>query len=430
MSKAIEIDIDAERFNPIYLERLLHNQNRVQIYYGGSSSGKSYSIAQRVVLDILGGKRNYLVVRNVQVTLRDSCFNEIIKILVDWQLADYFSINKSNLEITCNLTRKQILFKGLDDPEKIKSVTPADGPLTDIWIEEATEIDRSAYKQLAKRLRGISEVKKRITLSFNPILRTHWLYEEFFSIWDDSQQYVEADGVSILKTTYKDNRFLEADDIAGLENESDSYYFEVYTLGNWGVLGNVIFRNWRVEEFDEIEATFAEYRNGADWGFGSDPFAFARCHYDRTRNKLYIISEIYAVGLLNAESAVFVRDIIGPNDIVVCDSAEPKSIAEYQQFGINAIGAIKGKGSIEHGIKFLQGLDIIIHPRCQHARNEFSQYKYKEDRLGNSLPVPVDKNNHLIDAIRYATEDAYLNTQYTFISASAARATGTTKRTI
>lgn len=401
---AIKLDISPDAFNPIYLQYQFNNKNRYQIYFGGSSSGKSFSLAQRTVLDVFGGKRNYLVVRNVQSTIRRSCLNEITKAINAFKLTEYFDINKTDMVITCNLNRKQILFCGLDDVEKVKSITPADGVITDIWVEEATECEKSDIKQLDKRLRGRSDVVKRLSLSFNPILQDHWLYEEYFGIWEDNKQYAEKDNVSILKTTYKDNRFLEPDDIAALENEADKYYYEVYTLGNWGVLGAVIFKNWRVEDFSGIESGFDNYRHGIDWGFAEDPFAYIKPHYDKTRKRLYICDEIEAVDLLNSQSASMVKEKAG-HGRVICDSAEPKSVAEYKTLGVNAKAAKKGPGSIEYGIKFLQGLEMIIHPRCKAFRSEISKYKYKEDKNGNVLPVPVDKDNHLIDALRYAMED-------------------------
>lgn len=321
----------------------------------------------------------------------------------NFKLGEYFNINKSDLVITCKLNNKQILFCGLDDPEKIKSITPIDGVITDIWVEEATECDYKVVKQLYERLRGPSKAKIRLILSFNPILKEHWIYKEYFSIWEDNKQYVEKEDVSILKTTYKDNKFLTPDDIAALENESDPYYYEVYTLGNWGVLGVIIFKNWRVEDFSNIEKTFNNYRNGLDWGFGSDPFAFIRAHYDKTRKRLYLCDEIYATELENAESAKLVKEKVN-NEIVTCDSAKPKSIKDFKNNKVRAMAAKKGPGSIEYGIKFLQSLEIIIHPRCQNARNEFSTYKWKEDKMGNVLPIPVDKDNHIIDALRYALE--------------------------
>lgn len=415
---AIELDISPERFNAIYLKHGINNQHRIQIYYGGSSSGKSVFLAQRAVLDVFNGKRNYLIVRNVKATLRNSCFNEITAAISEFELTPYFSINKSDLVITCLLNRKQILFAGLDDVEKIKSIKPQDGVLTDVWVEEATECEERSVKQLGKRLRGRSAVAKRITLSFNPILRDHWIYTKYFSIWQDDKQYVESGNVSILKTTYKDNKFLMPDDIAELENETDTYYYEVYTLGNWGVLGAVIFRNWRVEDFSDIEHTFPMFRHGVDWGFGTDPFAYGKLYYDKTRRKLYVIDEVCAVGLLNPEAAKLIKPHVG-RDRVVCDSAEPKSIAEFRQYGINAVAAEKGKGSVEHGIKWLQSVEIIIHPRCQEAKNEFTKYKYKEDKNGTVLPIPVDKDNHIIDLIRYATEDLSVERRGVLIAASA-----------
>lgn len=401
---AINLEIDPAVFNDIYLKHQFNNNNRYQIYFGGSSSGKSVSLAQRTVLDILAGKRNYLVVRNVQSTIKRSCLNEIMKAISSFNLSKYFDVNKTDMIITCNLNDMQVLFCGLDDVEKVKSITPKKGVITDIWVEEATECEKKDIKQLDKRLRGRSEVVKRLTLSFNPILKDHWLYGEYFDIWEDDKQYVEKDNISILKTTYKDNRFLEPDDIAALENETDKYYYEVYTLGNWGTLGAVIFKNWKVEDFSNIESTFDNYRHGIDWGFAEDPFAYIKSHYDKTRKRLYICDEIEAVDLLNSESAPMVKKKAG-KDRVICDSAEPKSVAEYKSLGVNAKGAKKGPGSVEYGIKFLQGLEIIIHPRCKAFKNEINKYKYKEDKNGKVLPVPVDKDNHLIDGLRYSMED-------------------------
>lgn len=401
---AINLEINPDVFNPIYLKHQLNNNNRYQIYFGGSSSGKSFSLAQRTVLDVFKGNRNYLIVRNVQSTLKRSCLNEITKAISNFKLNEYFQVNKTDMIITCKLNNKQILFCGLDDVEKVKSITPIDGVITDIWVEEATETDYKSVKQLDKRLRGKSKVVKRLTLSFNPILKDHWLYTEYFDIWEDDKQYVEKDNVSILKTTYKDNKFLAEDDIKALENESDKYYYEVYTLGNWGVLGAVIFKNWRVEDFSDIESTFDNFRHGIDWGFADDPFAYVKSHYDRMRRKLYICDEIEAVGLLNREAAPLVSKKAN-RDLVICDNASPKDIAEFSDLRVNAVSARKGAGSIEYGIKFLQGLEIIIHPRCQNFKNEINKYKYKEDKNGNILPIAVDKDNHLIDALRYSLEN-------------------------
>lgn len=391
-------------FNEAYLPHL-NNLKREQIYYGGSSSGKSVFLAQRDIVKLLKGGRNILVCRQVARTLRGSVVQEITKVVKAWGLSELFDVNKTDGTVTCN-NGYQIVFVGLDDVEKLKSITPAKGEWTDIRVEEATEISRDSYIQLKKRQRGGKEdVPKTITLSFNPILRSHWIYKEFFEniAWTDEQTQFENDDYSILKTTYKDNRFLTSGDIKDLENEKDSYYYNVYTLGNWGVLGHVIFSNWRVEDLSEMRDQFTNRRVGLDFGFSSDPAAVVVTHYDRMRKIIYVFDELYETGLTNDELAIQVSRLTG--DMVTCDSAEPKSIQELTRFGVNAVGAKKGKDSVTFGIDWLKQHEIIIDKGCINMRNELSQYKWKEDAGGNALRVPVDKNNHLIDALRYAYEN-------------------------
>lgn len=399
---SLSLDINPSIFNEIYLKHQLKNQKRYQIYYGGSSSGKSVSLAQRCVLDVLKG-RNYLVVRNVGATLRNSCFNELKKQIYAFKLNDYFKINGTDMIITCRLNNKQIILKGLDDPEKIKSITPVDGVVTDVWVEEATECDYRAVKQLDKRLRGESDFKKRMALSFNPILKDHWIYREYFDIWQDGKQYAESETVSILKTTYKDNRFLTDDDVAALENEPDEYYRQVYTFGNWGVLGNVIFKNWTVEDLSVIRDTFDNFYNGLDFGFSNDPDALVRMHYDSARRILYIVDELYERGQNTDLLAERTREIVG-KDIVICDNL-PRLVDELNRQGINAYPARKGPDSVLFGIDWLQRQKIIVDVRCQNTKNELQKYRWLEDKNGNVLPKPVDKDNHLIDAMRYGCED-------------------------
>ncbi|AEX84770.1 terminase [Marinitoga sp. 1135] len=397
-------------FNDVYFKNL-KNTYGTQIYFGGASSGKSYFIlGQRTILDVLTSNRNFLIVRNVARTNRHSTFNEVLKGIANFNLTDYFKINKSEMTITA-FNGNQILFAGLDDVEKLKSITPAKGVITDIIIEEATEIRYDAFKQLTKRLRGKSDVKKRITLMFNPIYQTHWIYKEFFQGWvDDKEEFInKGRDLYILKTTYRNNKFLTADDIERIESETDPYYRDVYIEGNWGILGNVIFRNWKVE--DTSKYNFDRYINGLDFGFANDPAAFVRMSFDRKRNRLFILDEIYATGLDNEELAKLIKEKIG-SELVTCDSAEPKSIQELRKYGVNARGAKKGKGSLETGYKFLQKLEIIIDPKCQNTINEFTVHKWKENKNGEALPIPEDKDNHAIDAIRYGIEDEIIENTY------------------
>lgn len=400
----VEINFHPDGFNEVYYP-YLDDQTRLQIFFGGSSSGKSrFAVAQRPVYDLLKGGRNYLFCRNVAKSIGGSVFNEITKYIRGNDLSGLFKIK--DYEITC-VNGYQALFTGLDDPEKIKSITPKKGVITDIVVEEATETNKPAITQLRKRLRGlVGGLKKRITLLFNPILQSHWIYKEYFDGWSNSDTVLKSEDLLIVKTTYKDNRFLEPDDIKDLENEADKYTYEVYTLGNWGVLGDRIFNNWKVENVvnSAIYKTFDIFRNGLDFGYSNDPTALNRMYYHSALKKLYIVKEYHEHGVTNDQIAKGIKPIVG-NDTVVCDSAEPKSIKELNNHGISAIGARKGKDSVLHGIQWLQQQEIIIDVQCQETKNEFELYHWKEDKDGNKLNVPVDKFNHHIDDIRYAMED-------------------------
>lgn len=402
------VEIDSQVFNSVYLPQL-KNMSRIQIVYGGSASGKSAYKAQQVVIDVMKGGRNYLVCRQVGRTLRGSVVQEISKVIRSWDLSALFDINKTDGTITCT-NGYQVLFAGLDDVEKLKSIIPAKGVITDIWIEEATEIEHSSLKQLIKRQRGGSDkTPKRIHMTFNPIIKQHWIFQTYFIGWEDEQKELNTPELSILKTTYKDNRFLTSDDVADLERETDGYYYQVYTLGNWGVLGNVIFTNWKIQDLSDMQDIFDNRRHGLDFGFSTYPAALSISHYDKTRKTIYIFDELYETGLTNDILAERVKDRIDMAR-VVCDSAEPKSIAELRRYGVDAYGAKKGKDSIVHGIQWLQQQTVIIDKHCISAQNEWQSYKWKEDAGGivvrsGGLPVPVDRNNHLIDATRYAYED-------------------------
>jgi phage terminase large subunit len=400
-----EVEIHTDVFNKAYLP-YLQCMSPIQIIFGGSASGKSVFETERCVVDVMGGERNYLVCRQVGRTLRGSVFTEVCKTITRWNVGNLFDVNKSDMVITCH-NGCQIIFTGLDDVEKLKSITPKQGVITDVWMEEATETEPGSMKQLEKRLRGGSEsVPKRITLTFNPILQSHWIYQTYFAnlAWADDQKHYDDADISILKTTYKDNKFLTKQDITRLENEKDKYYYDVYTLGNWGVLGDVIFRNWKVDNLDDMHAQFTNTRHGLDFGFSSDPAAIIATHYDNKKNTIYIYDEFYERGLTNDMLATEITKRINA-DYVICDSAEPKSIQELQNAGISAKAALKGKDSVNFGIQWLQQRDIVIDAKCINARNEISTYHWKQDKDGNAIRQPSDKNNHLIDALRYAYEN-------------------------
>lgn len=397
----MSIDINM-KMNAAYIP-YLDKPQATQIFYGGSSSGKSYFIAQKIVADNMRGV-NWLVCRNVARTIRTSIFNEINKCIIDAGLSEFYAINRSDMVITNKIANKQILFVGLDDPEKVKSITPINGVIERIFVEEATEIKRNALLQLKRRLRGGSPFKKYIILAFNPILRSHWIYKEFFGGWQDGKNSYEDDKLTILKTTYRDNAFLTRDDIALLEDETDPYFRSVYADGNWGILGHVIFKNWHIEDLSDRMDTFDRLRFGMDFGYAVDPNALIKLHIDKKRKKIYILDEYSQAGMSDEILLDVARDFVGDN-VVTCDNSETKTIDFLSSHGINAYPSVKGPDSINRGIRFLQGYEIIVDVRCQNFKNEIEQYHWREDKYGEPMAQAVDKDNHLLDALRYAVED-------------------------
>jgi len=400
-----------EALNSCYLPYLDAPQ-RYQIFFGGASSGKSCFLATRLVLDTLSG-RNTLIVRAVAKTLRTSCWNEVQKAMSHLGLSGCFQSNRTDMTVTARNNGAQMIFAGLDDVEKIKSITPLRGSLTDVWIEEATEVRYTDFKQLDKRLRGQTRHVKRMTLSFNPVYKTHWLYREFFAQWDENKNALTLPHLSILKTTYRDNRFLTDDDRAALENEIDPYYHAVYTLGDWGMLGENIFTRWHAEDLSAMQIEKSLY--GLDFGFAQDPCACVRCAYDRARKRVYVLDEMYMKGLTNDRLAEQLHRF-APNAYVICDSAEPKSIADLKRFGVSALPARKGPDSLMHGIQWLRAQEIVVDTRCENMKRELTLYQWKRDRDGNAIREPQDRDNHLIDALRYALEGE-MNARYAAVQA-------------
>ncbi len=242
------LHVPGKHFNKAYIPCAGAVQ-RYQLLYGGAGSGKSAFVASRVVVDTLIG-RSTLVVRQVADRIRSSCYNEIIKAIRRMELSHLFLPRLDS--ITCTYSGAQILFSGLDDAEKVKSVTSANGVLTDIWMEEATEISWESFRQLDKRLRGESRFIKRITMTFNPCNRLHWLYRRYFEGQNIPKPLHMKRDVLYLHTTHRDNRFLTEDDRQALEKETDAYQYAVYTRGEWGKTGDQVLTNWRAEDVSHL----------------------------------------------------------------------------------------------------------------------------------------------------------------------------------
>lgn len=412
----LNLNIDVQKyFNRVYIP-FLNDTAATQIFFGGTSSGKSFFVADRCVLDVLQG-RNYLVCRFVASFIRESVYNQICQSIRRFQLEKWFDIKSPRMGITCKLNGSQILFTGLDDPEKIKSKVPKKGNITDIWVEEATNIPMNETMwQLERRLRGQSKENfvKRIILTFNPIYRSHWIYKDFFEgIWNDASSFYrdESDSLMILKTTYRDNiNFLTADDIKRLENQQDEYFYNVYTLGLWGILGKSIFRNWKI--YDRLENIRPDnIKIGLDFGFSSHPAAIIKLHYEKEKKEVYVLQEFLAREQSLSDLSFACRRMNASK--IIADSEEPRSIQSLRRdFGLNIYPAKKGHDSVRHGITWLQGHTIFVHKSCIMTAEELRTYHWKKDRYGEELPVPVDKNNHLLDAMRYALENDMMSNEY------------------
>lgn len=240
----VNIKISKKVFNDVYVP-YLDNDDRYLIFYGGGSSGKSYYIAQRFIYKLIQPVRhNLLVVRQTGDTNRRSTFPLLKQVISNWNLAQHFKVNESDMRIVCKLTGNEVAFAGLDDVEKIKSITFANGELTDIWVEEATECQEGDINQLKVRLRG-GKTKKQMVLSFNPINIQHWIKKHF----------IDSKLATVCFSTYKDNKFLTDDDRKALEDLKfiDEYTYEVYCLGKWGILGKTVFDARAIQKrLDEI----------------------------------------------------------------------------------------------------------------------------------------------------------------------------------
>ena len=375
---------------------LLKDGNRFLVFKGGAGSGKSVFCTQKIIFRILVEQdHKILVIRKVGRTLRDSVFALFKDTITQFNLeknVDYI-VNKSDMTIRFPYFNSEIIFKGLDDSEKIKSIAG----ITSVFVEEANEISETDLNQLNLRIRGKTKSYKQIMLAFNPISDLHWIKKRFFDIGEES--------ATISQSTYRDNKFLDEQYKAEIEKlkDVDYQYYRIYALNEWGSLGNVIYTNWEKQDLSDIKDTFDNLYNAIDFGFADDPTAFIRVHLDKKKKIIYIVDEMYQRGMFIDDIAKEIKGIVG-TEIVTCDSSEPRSIADLKRNGIRAIGAKKGAGSIEHGIKWLQGHKIVVDHRCTDIIKELSSYKWKEDKDGNVIPKPVDKDNHGLDALRYALE--------------------------
>lgn len=370
-----------QEFNEAYIP-YLKNKTRYEIFYGGAGSGKSYFIAQRILLDIMQNKNQKVIVaRKVARTNRHSTYALLRSLIYKWKLNKFFRVNKSELEITF-VNGSQIIFSGLDDVEKLKSIAN----ITGIWVEEASEITEEDFWQLDLRLRGVSDKPNWFVLSFNPISQLSWLKSHFFD--------KPVDNCSILKTTYKDNlRFLDLDYVRVIENliNEDENYHRVYALGEWGSQKGLIYTNWRLTN-EVPKAGTVTY--GLDFGFNNPTALVEIREYD---GEIYLRELIYQTHLTNAELIDKIKQL-NVSGRIYCDSAEPNRIQELRAAGLTAMPA---KKDVLKGIDFAKSRKLRVYSESSNLIKELQSYKWREDKDGRVLDEPVKFQDHLMDAMRY-----------------------------
>jgi phage terminase large subunit len=303
-------------------------------------------------------------------------------------------VNKSDFEIELP-NGSVFLFNGLDDPEKIKSI---DG-ITDIVVEEATELTLDDFTQLNLRLRPM-EPNPQIYMMFNPVSKANWVYSYFFQ--------TKQPNTLIVNSTYKDNRFLTQDYRDTLESlsQTNPAYYRIYALGEFATLDKLVFPiiHKRLISPDEIRA-FPQWI-GLDFGYVNDPSAISWGRLDKQGRQLFITGEYSKKGMINPEIAEAIKSLGFAKEIIIADSAEEKSIEEIRRAGVPRIKpAVKGPDSIRWGIDTMSSFKIIVDERCIDTIEEFENYTWEKDKkTGEYINKPIDQFNHRLDAARYGIQ--------------------------
>lgn len=383
------------------------SKKRYIVMKGSAGSGKSVDTAQHYILRLMSDPgRNLLCVRKSDVTNRDSTFAELqgaIFRMFGEQYKKYWYINSSDMRLECIANHNQIFFRGVNDEkqrEKLKSIAVKRGKLTDVWIEEATELTQSDFEIIDDRLRG--ELPKgqfyQIRLTFNPVSSSHWIKKHFFDRADSD--------VFTHHSTYKDNRFIDDAYYRRMERrkEVDPDGYRIYGLGEWGEVGGLILTNYVVEDFDTSPERFDYMVNSQDFGYNH-----ADCigEVGFKDGELYLCREIYEFEKDTGE-LIELADKRGFNKSLTmwCDSAEPDRIKMWRKAGYKARGVKKEPNSVRAQIDYLKLHKIHIHPSCINTIKEIQQWKWKKNEKTNEyLDEPVNFFDDAMAMLRYSIEE-------------------------
>ena len=390
-------------------------KKRYRVCKGSRGSKKSKTTALEMIFRLIKYPlSNGLVVRRYKDTLRNSVFSDLNWAIHKFGLDDYFESTVSPMQIIRKSTGQKILFRGLDDGQKVTSISVDKGVLCWVWIEEAFEITNEAdFDKLDMSIRG--EVPegyfKQITITFNPWSATSWLKARFFDVTDDD--------IFTKTTTWECNEWLDTSDrnLFLKMKVNNPRRYKIEGDGDWGIAEGLIYEKVRFESFDidKIRAISGiKSAFGLDFGF-TDPNAFVCMLIDNTAMKIYVFDEWYKTGVTNKIIAQAIKDKGYGGQRIICDCAEPKSIAELQEEDINAEASRKGKDSVNHGIQLIQNYEIVVHDvNCPEFRSEILNYCWLKDKNGKPTDKPDHDFSHGMDAMRYGASKALVADTFSF----------------
>lgn len=372
-------------------------------FSGGRGSLKSSTVSIIVPLLLVGNPGTHaLVLRKVANTIRDSVYAQYIWAIGELGMAAYWEAKVSPMELIYKPTGQKIMFRGADDPMKIKSIKVPFGYIAVTHFEEKDQFAGRAEIRtiLQSTMRGGSKYWN--FESYNPpISRDNWANKD--SLEERTDRLCHKSTYLQAPPEWLGEQFLaEAEHLKATDERAYQHEYLGIPVGT----GGNVFDNLELREItDEEIAQFDRIYQGVDWGWFPDPFAFIRLHYDRARETIYLMDEIYQNKLTNEASGNIIIQRGYKDAYITCDSAEHKSVADYRAMGLPAKAAVKGPGSVDYGMKWLQRRKIVIdRKRTPNAYNEFVNYEYDRNKDGDIISGYPDENNHLIDATRYAVE--------------------------
>ena len=391
----IQLNLKKNQFVPGFYPLLLDYSHRWEFYCGSAGSGKSYSIAQKIIIRCCREPIRVLVCRRYATTLRNSCFALFKEVLAKWKLTPYVNIRETDMSIHFP-NGSQIIHCGLDDEEKLLSLTN----ISTIWVEEAFQVPKTILEQLNLRMRG-SAKQQQIILSWNPISKHSYLYD--FTVVNPPENSIYH------HSTYKGNPFLSEEYVAALDEMAvrNPQKYRVFGLGEWGIDSDgLIYQNFKVEEFNHADIE-GQLLVGLDFGFVNDISALTASLLDEESKRIYVFKTWGARNKTNSELVKVITDLGFNKSTIIADAAEPKSIEEIKRAGINKIRACeKGKDSILHGIQKLQNYELVIHPDCEGLIIELENYTWSKDKFTNLYINKPDPSceDHYLDALRYSLQ--------------------------